>query len=283
MGFIGGNVGVLLLDAASRGGTVGYPDVATAYLGRSKLEVLMGPGIWDEVRGRSVLDLGCGCGFEAVEMAEHGARRVIGVDLDEERLLTARQLAIEHDVTDRCVFTNESRERVDVVISLDAFEHFADPAAILIAMSDRLNPEGAAWISFGPTWYHPLGGHLFSVFPWCHLMFAESALMRWRSMYKTDGAKTIAQAGLNRMTIARFRRLVSQSPLRFDAWETTPIRRLRPVHNLLTREFTTATVKCRLVHRDVSRIQRSGHENRRGRLSDAASAASTPHGTPGGP
>jgi SAM-dependent methyltransferase len=239
----------------------------------------MGPTIWDQVRGRTVLDLGCGYGVEAVEMAEHGARRVIGVDLDGERLDGARRLAMERDVTDRCVFADESRERVDVIISLDAFEHFSDPAAILVAMSDQLNAEGAVWISFGPTWYHPLGGHLFSVFPWSHLVFAESALIQWRSMYRSDGAKTIAQTGLNRMTIARFRRLVSQSPLRFDAWETVPIRRLRLVHNVLTREFTTATVRCKLVHRDVSSIPRSESARRRERPFGGAAAASTGHGT----
>lgn len=281
MGVITGNVGVLLLDAASRGGTRGYPEVATAYLGRSKLEVLMGSAIWDHIRGKTVLDFGCGYGLEAVEMAERGARRVIGLDLEEKRLASARQRAIEHGVADRCVFTTESQERVDVIISLDAFEHFADPAAILKGMSERLKADGTVWISFGPTWYHPLGGHLFSVFPWSHLLFTESALIRWRSMYKTDGAKSFAQTGLNRMTIARFRRLVSESPLRFDTWETVPIRRLRPMHNRLTREFTTATVRCRLVHRDVSRIPGSGHEKGRGRPSDAAAGASTQHGTQG--
>lgn len=226
-----------------------FPDVATAYLGRSKLEVLMGSTIWDQVRGKSVLDFGCGDGAEAIEVAEHGARRVIGLDLNEARLVGARERAIEHGVADRCIFVRETRERVDAILCLDAFEHFADPAAILVAMSKQLNDTGKVLVSFGPTWYHPLGGHLFSAFPWSHLLVAESALIRWRNMYKTDGAKTIAETGLNRMTIARFRRLVNRSPLRFERCETVPIRRLRRLHNALTREFTTATVRCILVHR----------------------------------
>lgn len=249
MGFIGGDVGIQLLDSASRGGTVMFPDIATAYVGRSKLEVLMSSRIWDQVRGKSVLDFGCGHGVEAIEMAEHGARRVIGVDLNEPCLAGARQRAIESGVADRCIFANETREHVDVILCLDAFEHFADPAGILKAMSDQLNEGGKVLVSFGPTWYHPLGGHLFSVFPWAHLLIAESALIKWRSMYKTDGAKTIEQAGLNRMTIARFKNLVARSPLRFESCETVPIRRLRQLHNALTREFTTATVRATLVHR----------------------------------
>jgi SAM-dependent methyltransferase len=249
MGLIGGTLGVRLLNVASRQGTVGYPEVATAYLGQSKLEVLMGPDVWNQIRGKTVLDFGCGAGTEAIEMAERGAHRVIGVDLNEELLEVARQEARLHGVADRCTFARETTEHVDLIISLDAFEHFADPDAILRAFAERLAPDGAALISFGPTWYHPLGGHLFSVFPWAHLLFSESALIRWRTLYRDDGARSIAETGLNRMTIRRFRRLVERSPLTFARWETVPIRGLQRYHNPLTREFTTSTVRCALVRR----------------------------------
>jgi 2-polyprenyl-3-methyl-5-hydroxy-6-metoxy-1,4-benzoquinol methylase len=249
MGVIGGNLGVYLLTTASRNGTVGYPDVAIAYEGRSKLEVLMGPGVWDRVRDKTVLDFGCGGGTEAAEMAEHGARRVIGVDIDEESLERARQQAVRRGVDDRTSFARTTDEPVDVIISLDAFEHFQDPDTILRIMADLLRPGGEVLVSFGPIWFHPLGGHFYSVFPWAHLIFAEAALVRWRSKYKTDGLRSIAETGLNRMTIRRFCRTVERSPLRFRTFEPVPIRALRRCHNRLTREFTTSTVRCTLVHR----------------------------------
>jgi hypothetical protein len=103
--------------------------------------------------------------------------------------------------------------------------------------------------SFGPTWYHPLGGHLFSVFPWAHLVFSEAALIRWRADFKTDGATRFSECagGLNQMTIRRFERLVRESPFQSRMLEAIPIRKLRSVHGGLTREFTTAIVRCRLV------------------------------------
>lgn len=106
-------------------------------------------------------------------------------------------------------------------------------------------------MSFGPTWRHPLGGHLFSVFPWAHLMFSEQALIRWRSTFKTDGATRFSEVagGLNQMTIARFERLIADSPLQFASLELVPIKKLRPFHNRVTREFTTAVVRCRLIKR----------------------------------
>src|SRR5258708_4759732 len=118
-------------------------------------------------------------------------------------------------------------------------------------MNTLLQPPGEVLVSFGPTWYPPLGGHLFSVFPCAHLIFSEKALIRWRSTFKTDGATRFSEVagGLNKMTIAKFEDLVAESPLKFASLELVPIRRVRHLHNRLTREFTTAIVRCRLVKR----------------------------------
>jgi hypothetical protein len=53
------------------------------------------------------------------------------------------------------------------------------------------------------------------------------------------------------MTIRRFRRLVSASPLSFETFEMVPIRRLRALANPLTREFVTSFVRCRLRLREA--------------------------------
>jgi len=244
MSLIGGTLGISLLNWASRNGTVERCDIATAYIGRSKLEVLLGPHIWDETRDKEVLDFGCGPGSEAVEIAEHGARHVIGIDLRQRWLDLGIAHATDHGVADRCTFSREWSNPVDLIVSLDSFEHFADPAGVLTHMHRLLRPRGKVLAAFGPTWYHPLGGHIYSVFPFSHLLFSERALVRWRSMHKADGATTIEESGLNKMTIRRFIRLVEASPLKFTSFELLPIRPLRLIANRLTREFTTAAVRC---------------------------------------
>jgi SAM-dependent methyltransferase len=250
MGIIGGKVAVGVLNYASRGGTVSaFPDIATAYSERSKLETLFGPDIWSAIRDKEVLDFGCGQGTEAVEVAERGARRVIGIELYQKWIKAATALACSRGVSNKCCFGKTWETPVDVILSIDSFEHFAEPAAILQAMRNLLKPTGSVWVSFGPTWYHPLGGHIYSVFPYAHLLFSEAALVRWRSLYKTDGAKSIEESGLNRMTIRQFEKVVESSPFRFERFETVPIRRLRPIATRLTREFTTAIVRCRLTPR----------------------------------
>ncbi len=220
-----------------------------AYEGKSKLDILLGPQLLAKIRGKVVVDFGCGEGAEAVELAQRGARRVIGVDIREDVLESGRAKARAAGVEDQCLFATSTTDLADVVVSIDAFEHFADPAAVLSAMDGLLRPEGEVLISFGPTWYHPLGGHLFSLFPWAHLLFREKALIRWRSDFKTDGATRFdeVEGGLNQMTIRRFEEVVRRSGFRFASLELVPIRKLRVLHNRLTREFMTAVVRCRLV------------------------------------
>jgi SAM-dependent methyltransferase len=253
-GLIGGPLAQhLLRRLGQRAARKGYCD-GSAYHGRSKLEALLGSGFWDEIRDKVVVDFGCGSGGEAIEIAQHGARRVVGIDISERLLSAARAHAERAGVADHCVFTDRTAERADLVVSIDGFEHFADAEGVLRVMAGILKPTGAAWLTFGPTWLHPLGGHLFSVFPWAHLVFTERALIRWRSDFKHDGATRFSEVegGLNQITIRRFRHLVARSPLEFSTFEAVPIRRFRSLANPVTREFLTSFVRCRLKPRGRS-------------------------------
>jgi|ERR1051326_126829 SAM-dependent methyltransferase len=249
MGFLGGTLGYRLLRYLSPGST-GNNDT-TAYQNRSKLEVLFGKNVWDEFTDKVVLDFGCEGGIDSVEIAQHGARRVIGIDLYENSLEQARQRARAGGVGNRCSFITEVKEKADVIITLDSFEHFSDPVGILKTMENVLTKDGYVLACFGPTWFHPLGGHGFSIFPWAHLVFTERAFMHWYGDFAPEKPTCFAEvrSGLNKMTIKRFERIVAASDFRFASFETVPIRRLRPLANRLTREFTTAVVKCRLVRK----------------------------------
>jgi len=223
--------------------------------------MLFGPVILDEVKGKTVIDYGCGNGREAVEMAERGAGRVIGLEIQEQGLIDARAWAQARGVADRCVFARTTVEKADVIVSIDAFEHYSDPAAILADMSGRLNPDGCVWASFGPTWLHPFGGHFVSIFPWSHLIFTEEALMRWRNDFKNDGAKKFSEVegGANQMTIRRFERLVESSDFRLAHFEPRPIGIARPLHNRLTREYLTSMVTCKLVPKSAGAATKARH------------------------
>ena len=220
-----------------------------AFAGKSKLQSLLGSELVRTAVGKTVIDFGCGEGREAIELAKIGARKVIGIDIRKECLNIARANAKAEGTCDVCEFTTSTESLADMIVSIDSFEHFEEPAHILKTMDALLVPGGEVLISFGPTWYHPLGGHLFSVFPWAHLLFSEAALMRWRSDFKSDGATRFGEVagGLNQMTIRRFERMVQESPFQLKSIECVPIRKLTAIHNRWTREFTTAIVRCQLV------------------------------------
>jgi SAM-dependent methyltransferase len=221
--------------------------------GISKLGTYFGAGIFAELRDKVVIDFGCGEGDNAIELAAQGCRRVIGLDIQEERLAVGRELAERMGLSHAVQFHAHTDVRADVILSTDAFEHFDDPAEILRIMRGLLRDDGYVLVEFGCTWYHPLGGHLFSVFPWAHLLFTEEALIRWRSDFKTDGATRFHEVagGLNQMTIARWEKLVAASPFRFDEYTLLPIRAAKRwrLHHRFTRELFTSIIRARLVPR----------------------------------
>jgi 2-polyprenyl-3-methyl-5-hydroxy-6-metoxy-1,4-benzoquinol methylase len=247
--FIGGRVGTQLLTRIAGKDDFG-PLTGAAYHNRSKLEVLLGNGFFEQIHGRTVIDFGCGRGQETVEMARRGAAHVVGVDIRPVFLEEGRARAAAAGVADRCTFARTPDRTADIVVSLDSFEHFDDPAAILRVMDACLVPGGEVIAVFGPTWYHPYGGHLFSVFPWAHLVFTEKALLDWRKTLRpTQTARTITECGLNKLTISRFEQIVNESPFRFAEFEARPIRAMRRLSTPLTREFCTSVVRCKLVRK----------------------------------
>jgi SAM-dependent methyltransferase len=218
-----------------------------AYAGKSKLRVLL-PGIEAEIKDKVVLDFGCGPGAEVKEMALLGARRVIGLDISAKWLHLTQEQAEKAGVAAKCEFVTSVAAPVEIIVSIDSFEHFAEPEMALETMYSVLEPGGCVLVSLGPTWYHPLGGHLFSIFPWAHLVLKEDALIRWRAQFKSDGARKFGEVegGLNQMTIRRFEEILKRSPFTVEQLELVPIRRMKLLHNRITREFLTAIVRCRL-------------------------------------
>ena len=267
MGIIGGRAGYWILrsmapreHASAEHDKSDRPD--------TKLKQLFGDDFFEIIKGKTVLDFGCGPGEQSVEMARRGADRVIGLDIQQKWLARARELAQRLSVSDRCTFATTSEDLADIIICKDAFEHFSDPAAILRSMSALLKPEGFVLAAFGPTWLHPYGGHLFSAFPWAHLVFTEPALIRWRSDFKSDGATRFSEVegGLNQLTIRRFEQIVDESPFRLEYLDYLPIKGIRLLKSRLLREFGSSIVCCKLVARDSE----PGRGPRAGRREPAA-------------
>jgi SAM-dependent methyltransferase len=179
------------------------------------------PDLETKAAGRRVLDFGCGRGFQAVALAAIGAVEAVGIDTNERVLVTGRDWADRHGVADRVHLVTtlgaEHEGRFDVVVSQDSMEHFLDPAAVLEVIRRALRPGGELLMSFSPPWFAPYGAHMhyFTSVPWVHLLFSERTVMAVRRRYRNDGAIRYedVEGGLNRMSVAKFERLVRDSGL----------------------------------------------------------------------
>ena len=93
-----------------------------------------------DVRGKKILDVGCGSGVYAVDFARRGARRVVGIDLSTNMLELARQEAEQHRVADRCEFIQadflelDLEDRFDISIAMGVFDYVPDQVAFLRKM-----------------------------------------------------------------------------------------------------------------------------------------------------
>jgi SAM-dependent methyltransferase len=213
--------------------------------GEEKLATFIKPidPTFGRLEGLDVLDFGCGDGNESIALSRC-ARSVIGLDINPKWIEIARAKAQRAGVSN-VEFTTKLDRKVDAVISIDAFEHFEDPKQILEMMHDALRPGGIVIASFGPTWYHPYGGHLFSAFPWAHLLCSERALLKWRNRFRDGKAQSLKQ-GMNGWSISRFERTIRDSPFTVEQFDCVPINSLRRIHCRLTREITTSIVQMRV-------------------------------------
>jgi predicted TPR repeat methyltransferase len=91
---------------------------------------------------RTVLDVGCGTGRNAIWWAHQGLERLHGVDISQEMIGEARALAARANLGDRCTFefgnfmTWTTDRRYDLVVACGVFDYVTDAAALLGHMSE---------------------------------------------------------------------------------------------------------------------------------------------------
>lgn len=154
-------------------------------------------------------------------LAAAGAESVVGLDTNEALLTTGREWAVTHGVGSKvrlqAALDAPDEGTFDVVVSQDSMEHFPEPGTVLQAIRRALRPGGELLMTFSPPWFAPYGAHMhyFTSVPWVHLLFSERTVMAVRGRYRQDGAARYeeVEGGLNRMSIAKFERLVRDSGL----------------------------------------------------------------------
>ena len=117
------------------------------------------------LRGKRVLDVGCGGGILAESMAQRGAQ-VIGIDLADKALKVAQLHVLEsgNQVEYRNVsaenYAREQPGQFDVVTCMELLEHVPDPASTVAACAALVKPGGHVFFS---TINRNLKSYLFAI------------------------------------------------------------------------------------------------------------------------
>ncbi len=104
------------------------------------------------LKGKRVLDVGCGGGILSESMAEKGAE-VTGIDLGEKALSVAKLhslesgIKVDYRLVAAEVLAEQEAEQYDVVTCLEMLEHVPEPASIVQACAKLVKPGGHVFFS----------------------------------------------------------------------------------------------------------------------------------------
>jgi SAM-dependent methyltransferase len=216
--------------------------------------------------GARVLELGCGHGALSADAAAKGAARVLGIDLDDQRIAFAQQSVPAadpdraHVMAFRCVdiAAIEGEACFDIVLCKDTFEHITDLPGVVAEVHRLLRPGGLFVIGTSPLYYSPFGDHgryLGSGIPWLGALMPEPLLFRLASARHRTTISSAADVGLNKMTPARFRGLFAPHEwnvrmLRYNAGDKPLLRVLSVLRRLRVLEpLCTVSIYAVLVRR----------------------------------
>lgn len=155
------------------------------------------------LKGKRVLEAGCGAGDMSVAVAREYGCEVVGVDIEQrpewaefkDKNLTLMQ-------ADIAKLDELKLARFDRIVSLVVWEHIKHPFTALKACRDLLKPDGLFYLRAN-LYRSPDASHRYRevFFPWPHLLFTDDV---FRQFYRQLGTEPHTAAWVNRLTHAEY-------------------------------------------------------------------------------
>jgi len=152
-----------------------------------------------DLRGKRVLEFGCGAGFEIWTVSHTFDSEGWGIDIIERQawatLADERTHYVEADLAVKRPFEADFFDRI---ISFTVFEHVAHPYAALAELYRVMKPGGRAWIKAN-LHRGPMASHRYRevTFPFPHLLFTDDV---FRDFYRRRGMPELNPAWVNRLS-----------------------------------------------------------------------------------
>lgn len=174
-----------------------------------------------DIKGKRVLDLGCGQGALSYLLAKECAE-IYAVDIDAKSIAFLKNKMNDENISNVHV-TEVAGEKLpfedgffDTVLCFDALEHMANPEVSLSEMTRCLKAGGEIIIEFTP-YYSVIAGHHLYTLTLLPAQYLPKKLIKWHVLRKKPN-KLIATwaepaviwanfVNLNKMTISRARKL----------------------------------------------------------------------------
>ena len=183
-----------------------------------------------DFKNKTILDFGCGHGSLAIEIANLGAQKVIGVDLNNDLINFAKENLdenfpalknkVEFEVVD--LLKTDKFKEVDYIVAKDTFEHSSNLDKILQKFHQILKKDGMVLAGFGPLYnfYNGDHGRTEVYLPWFHIIIPEKILInRLNKKYKKNLRK-IEDLGLSKYSLRDYVRIFEESNFEITYFKT---------------------------------------------------------------
>jgi ubiquinone/menaquinone biosynthesis C-methylase UbiE len=162
-----------------------------------------------ELKGKKILEIGCGWGWKIIYISEKYNAEVVGIDLNIDFLSQAINKSEEKNVQDKVQFIEMNAlnmdfwdNEFDIILMSDVLEHIPQTKVLMKEVFRVLKPGWTVLFDFAP-YYHYFWHHMWDTIqiPWLHLFTTESfriSLYKQSLKHLPDADKRIAlRIGLN--------------------------------------------------------------------------------------
>ncbi len=180
--------------------------------------------------GKTILDFGCGHGALCIDIADSGAKSVLGIDLND-NLLNFANLNLDKNfdhLKDKVFFEkkdilkNNFEKKFDLIISKDTFEHTLKLPEVLKRFHDLLSENGRAYIGFGPLYnaYNGDHGRTQLNIPWLHTILPEKLIIKRYNKNNHTPIEKIEDLGLSKYSFKEYKSIFENSNFSIEYFET---------------------------------------------------------------
>ena len=157
-----------------------------------------------DIRGKRILEIGCGRGAFSYLLAKDYGCDVVGVDIVEREWSDYRSLpGLDLRVLDISVEVCDDLEQFDLIYSSSVWEHMKHPYAALKAVKRLLKSDGHFFLSAN-LYRGPRASHRYREvhFPWPHLLFTDNV---FEEFYSHIGKRPNRPAWVNKLTYSQYK------------------------------------------------------------------------------